>query len=311
MDLDSQPALQRLPTYGIRLMKEIEPSPPDTAVPIHSVDFAKQKPVGDAAFGLLRSFYTYDETPLNAKVEDAQETADWRKETVSYAAAYGNERIRGYLYLPKNASPPYQAVVYFPGGDATLLRSSRDLRLRMVDFVIRSGRALLFPVYQGTYERIVTMSGPTAFRDVTIARVKDGRRSIDYLVSRPDIDKDRLGFYGLSLGASVGTIFTALEPRLKASVLAGGGLLSDRLPPEIDLINFAPRVHVPTLMVNGRSDFAYPYQTSQLPMFRLLGPPADQKSLGTFEGGHVPLEIHSVIGRILGWFDQYLGLVSR
>jgi hypothetical protein len=29
------------------------------------------------------------------------------------------------------------------------------------------------------------------------------------------------------------------------------------------------------------------YETSQLPLFRLLGPPADGKELASFEGGHI------------------------
>ncbi len=64
--------------------------------------------------------------------------------------------------MPKNASPPYQTVMYFPGGDATLLRSSRDLRLLETDFVIRSGRALLYLIYKGTYERLSTRARMSA-----------------------------------------------------------------------------------------------------------------------------------------------------
>jgi hypothetical protein len=36
-----------------------------------------------------------------------------------------------------------------------------------VDFVIRSGRALLYPIYSGTYERHVDVSGPNTDRDIT------------------------------------------------------------------------------------------------------------------------------------------------
>jgi dienelactone hydrolase len=92
--------------------------------------------------------------------------------------------------------------MYFPGGDASLLRSSRDLQLRNVDFVIRSGRAPLYPVYKGTYERNVQVTGMNDLRDLAIARIKDARRSIDYLASRADVDKDRLAFFGVSLGSS-------------------------------------------------------------------------------------------------------------
>jgi pimeloyl-ACP methyl ester carboxylesterase len=90
----------------------------------------------------------------------------------------------------------------------------------------------------------------------------------------------------------------------------GGGMVSVRVPPEMDALNFARRIRVPTLMVNGRSDFGNPYQTSQLPLFQLLGPPADRKQHATFEGGHIPLRPHDVIRTILDWFDKYLGHVG-
>jgi eukaryotic-like serine/threonine-protein kinase len=69
----------------------------------------------------------------------------WRKERVAFNAAYGGERMMAYLFLPKNAAPPYQTVVYFPGGDAELLCSSENLGPEMlfVDFVIRAGRSLI------------------------------------------------------------------------------------------------------------------------------------------------------------------------
>ena len=310
-DLDAQAPLQRSVGYGIRLMKEIEPSA-TAAAPILALtrDFTKETPADDAAFAILRSLYAYDPGPLNAMSEGIEEAAAWRKETVSYDAPYGKERIRAYLYLPKNASPPFQTVLYYPGGDSQVLRSSRNLRLQSVDFVIRSGRALLFPVYKGTYERIVQAAGPNDRRDIWIARVKDMRRSIDYLLSRADVDKERLGFFGLSTGAFAGVPFTAIETRLKASVLMGGGMLPMTSAPEIEAVNFAPRIRVPTLMVNGRSDYAYQFETSQLPLFRLLGPPADRKAHATFEGGHLPFRFNDVIRTILDWFDKYLGPVS-
>ena len=47
--------------------------------------------------------------------------------------------------------------------------SSSDLRLTESDFVLRSGRALVYPVYKGTYERIVKNPGPNTGRDIAIA----------------------------------------------------------------------------------------------------------------------------------------------
>lgn len=104
-------------------------------------------------------------------------------------------------------------------------------------------------------------------------------------------------------------IVTALEPRFKASVLQGTGLWT-KWPAEIDLLNFAPRVRVPTLMVNGRDDFEAPYETSQRPLFRWLGPPLEHKKHAVLEGGHAPSRYQDVIKEILDWLDRYLGPVT-
>ena len=103
-------------------------------------------------------------------------------------------------------------------------------------------------------------------------------------------------------------VLTAIEPRFHASVLLSGGLSSAQRLPETDLLNFAPRVKVPTLMVNGREDFAFPLETAQRPLFRLLGP--EHKHHAIFEGGHIPLLLHSMIKEILDWYDRYLGPVK-
>ncbi len=154
-DRDAQPPLKRQPTYGFRLVKNREPQPAESLayLPPYARDYSVEKPIDDAAYSVARSVYRYDPRPLDARLERSEDAPDWRRETVTFDAAYGKERVIAYLYLPKSAAPPYQTIVYFPGGDAPLLRSSRQLNLTNVEFVIRSGRALVFPVYQGTYER--------------------------------------------------------------------------------------------------------------------------------------------------------------
>jgi cephalosporin-C deacetylase-like acetyl esterase len=107
-------------------------------------------------------------------------------------------------------------------------------------------------------------------------RVKDLSRSIDYLETRPDIRADRIGFYGASLGGMFGP-FLALEGRIKAAVLADGAFPSWRGRPEADPINFAPRVKIPVLMINGRYDFVLPVDRVQKPMFDWFGTPEKDK----------------------------------
>ena len=313
-DYDAKGPFERAPGYGFRLAKYTRPLPPAVAAPVRIEalvrDARKQKPVGDDIFAVYRRQYAYDRAPLNAVVEAAEETEIWRKETVELDAAYGGERMRAHLFLPRNASPPYQTVVFVPAADAFLLRSSRDLSLRWVDFIIRSGRALLYPVYKGTYERATfEQRGPFAERELRIAWSRDLGRAIDYLETRSDIDRARLALYGVSEGATAAVILTALEPRLKTTVLQGAGI-EEPVAPEIDTLNYAPRVRIPTLMLNGRYDYDTPFEASQRPLFLLLGSPPGDKRHVVLEFGHA-LVVEPVAREVLPWFDRYLGPVVR
>ena len=206
---------------------------------------------------------------LKSKVESVEDTEFWRKERISFDAAYGSERVRAYLFLPKNAAPPYQTVIFFPGADARRVTSSQQLTgMSRLDFIIKSGRAVLYPVYQGTYERRLP-GGTTPYglnrRDQVIEWSKDLGRSIDYLETRPDLDRREIAYLGLSLGAAHAPILVALEERIKACVLLDGGFYFFPVPPEIDQVNFAPHMKQPALMINGRHDYIFPNQTAQVP----------------------------------------------
>ncbi len=141
-------------------------------------------------------------------------------------------------------------------------------------------------------------------------RVKDVQRVIDYIESRKDLDGSHVGYFGISLGSYVGVIFTAVEPRFKASALLAGGLASTPMPPELDAFNYAPRVRVPTVLINGNRDFSYPLETSQRPLFRSLGVAEPEKRHALLEGGHLPPDIQAVMREVVDWYDHYLGPVQ-
>ena len=92
-------------------------------------------------------------------------------------------------------------------------------------------------------------------------------------------------------------------------MILGGGLETFPFPPEVDVWNFAPRVRVPTLMVNAKADFGYPIETSQRPLFDAIGT-TDKKHVH-FEGGHIPVRIHDMMKAILGWLDGHMGPVKQ
>ena len=60
---------------------------------------------------------------------------------------------------------------------------------------------------------------------------KDLQRTVDYLETRPDIDRSRLAYLGRSWGAAMGTIMVATEPRLKLAIFHVGGSSSSTPDP--------------------------------------------------------------------------------
>src|ERR1700730_9936165 len=131
------------------------PEPLLSRVSLHSVEYRNAKPVSDAVFRIYEGLYSYDRTPLDARIESDDDISPyWRRQRISFKAAYDNERVIAFLFLPKSATPPYQTVVFFPGSNAQNFHTFEDSQLMVVDFLIKSGRALMFPEYKNTYERL-------------------------------------------------------------------------------------------------------------------------------------------------------------
>ncbi|MEO8680473.1 MAG: protein kinase [Vicinamibacterales bacterium] len=307
---DGQNPWGRQNTFGVRLVKNLGPAE-HADVPVGRLKPLPSSviPIAADELTILRRFYDYDRTPLDAKVGSVEDDSPyWRKERVSYAAPYGNERMTAFLFLPKNAVPPYQTVMFFPSGYATVVPSSNSLDLGTFEFLLRSGRALLYPVYQGTFERRGGVkAGPSGNRDMRVQWGKEFRRSVDYLETRHEIDTQRLAYYSLSLGAFFGPVLVALEPRIKAAVFASGGI-QYLPPPEIQPANFMPQVKIPVLLVNGRDDFGVTAAEQQR-FYELLGTPPALKKHIVLPGGHVPQDIRGLFKEVLDWYDLYLGPV--
>jgi eukaryotic-like serine/threonine-protein kinase len=185
-----------------------------------------------------------------------------------------------------------------------------------LSFLVRNGRAVLFPVYKGTFERsspelaaLHQGNDSHAYSEYFKQMVQDFHRSVDYLESRPDIDRSRLAYYGMSVGAFLGPIITAVDDRLKASVLLADGL--DRVGrPEANLMTYAGRVRTPTLMLNGRYDTQCPPDECSRPLPELLGTAAGEKRFVLYETDHIPPRTE-YIKETLAWLDRWLGPVAR
>jgi formylglycine-generating enzyme required for sulfatase activity/dienelactone hydrolase len=313
---DAKPPFDRGASNGFRCA--LYPTPPRESllapVPRNFRDYSLEKPVGDEAFRIIRSVFAYTPRELKATEDEVDDSSPyWRKEKVSYSAAYGDERVPAFVFLPKNAKPPYQALVYHPGSGAAASTYASMDGFNRIEFIIRSGRAVIYPIYIGTFDR--KFPQPQSAADVkerVVKRFQDLRQSVEYLASRADIDASKIGYLGVSQGAGWAPVMVSVEERFKTAVLFEGGLYQQPFPPEVDAINFLPRVHIPVLMLNGRYDYTFPVESSQKPFFRWLGTPEKDKRQVLYDAAHdVMVNRTQVVKEVLSWLDQYLGPVAR
>jgi predicted esterase len=314
---EALPPIDRSDTNGFRCVRNLGIVPAAATATIHRVtrDFASYKPVSDEVFRAYKLLYAYPNAPLNARVEGVvKETEDWREEKVSFDAAYNGERMAAYLFLPKRVRPPYQTVLFFPSARVQFLPpdSSALGDVNYFDYIIQSGRAVIYPIYNQMYERRSIKTLPNGAVDLPIDWYKDAARTLDYLDTRQDIDKNKMAYLGVSMGSAYGVIIaTLLQDRLKTAVFLDGGYFLQMPPQGVDEADFAPRMKKPVLMVNGRYDYTFPLETSQDPLFRMLGTPAIDKSHFVLDTPHdVSQQRATMIREVLAWLDRYLGRVQ-
>jgi dienelactone hydrolase len=142
-------------------------------------------------------------------------------------------------------------------------------------------------------EAILGATGPSNSRGahesglaVQFARqgVVDLRRALEVVSAHPEVDGSRAGYVGFSLGAMLGALFCAHDPRIRAAVLAigGGGMGPEAVDPVHHIGLFAPR---PLLFVNAEQDTRVPRARAEA-LHEAAGEP---KRILWFDSGHADL----------------------
>jgi hypothetical protein len=180
-------ALARIPDLGYRAV-------------IHAGD-----PIPVAAPGHLRAWHV-----------------QWKPRPRSAAEGLGYKCLGGF-YLPRtDAGPPRPGILVLPVlhdrfslASGTLARYLASQGFAALE--LRSGTSFLDGV------RVTPSgSGPT-WEEVVAEMIVDGRRGLDWLCSRPEVDGRRLGIMGVSHGAIIGPCVLGADPRLSAGVFCMGG----------------------------------------------------------------------------------------
>ena len=161
--------------------------------------------------------------PLVVKTGGAQTISGARLLRFSYGSANG-QRVPALLFTPLRASAAHPApcLVLLHG-----LGGSKEQMAGLALFAARAGYASLVIDEYGQGERTpakpATRSQAEELATTVHQSAVDVRRGLDYLGTRPDINKGRIGLVGISLGAIIGTVASGVDPRLKATALISGG----------------------------------------------------------------------------------------
>lgn len=178
---------------------------------------AEPAPATDPKLAELRRVTVYDaKAPLDVKTVRTQQRGGVSVTELTYASPKGGP-VPAYLVTPTGTGP-FPAVLFLHWG-----QGSKGEFLDEALALARAGVVSLLVdaphVRPAPWTRSV--SG-LAVHDTFVQMLMELRRGVDLLTSRPDVDSQRLGFVGHSLGAMVGGALAGIEPRLRALVLMSG-----------------------------------------------------------------------------------------
>lgn len=268
----------------------------------------------------VTKYYIYDQDfPLEDSTIFTVDTLNYELHKISFESV-NHQRVFGLLSIPPSAKKPLPVIILLHGlGD----RKTVDYIQAGHDYFIDQNYAVLRIDIANHGEREVhdydfdlTEGYRYWTRSIITQTVFDLRRSVDYLEKRPEIDADRIGYFGISLGGIIGTIFSGVDQRVKVPVIAlAGGNLSlmfglDALTEEtkdffsiIDPINFVESISPrPLLMINAENDEVIAPITSKL-LFRKANEP---KEIIWYPSRHRDLPIDKAYPAGIEWFDEHL-----
>jgi hypothetical protein len=174
--------------------------------------------------------------PLAARITGSFAGNGFRVEKLMFDAVPG-QHVTANLFVPNSGKGPFPAVIIAPGHGPTGKLGSYGFAASFA----RNGFVALAYDIVGEGERMEywdAMTGrsrgerPTGDHSIAafqtmltgdnVARyfINEEMRGIDYLVSRPDVDKTRIGAFGCSGGGTATAYIAALDDRVKAAAVA-------------------------------------------------------------------------------------------
>jgi dienelactone hydrolase len=170
--------------------------------------------------------------PLNSKITGVLEREGYRVEKLYFQSRPGFY-VSASLYLPARREAPFPAVIYAVGhsidGKAVdytqpfcIAQARKGIAVMAIDALGQGERRQeayhIFGASPGSVHKTVGFQAFLAGTHVFNLMIWDAIRAIDYLVSRSDVDPERIGITGTSGGGMISTYILPFENRIAAVV---------------------------------------------------------------------------------------------
>lgn len=229
--------------------------------------------------------------------------------------------ITGNLYRPLKTNKKCPAILSPHGHSERNLRMNSDVQTRCAAFARMGAVVFAYDMVGFGDSKQVTHKIPIALPLQTF----NSKRVLDYLVSRPDVDAEKIGITGESGGGTQTIMITALDNRIKVSVPAvmvsayffGGCTCESGMPVHRSDHHQTNNVEIaalcaprPMLLISDGGDWTKNVPRIEMPYLRkvyeLYG--AESK----LDNAHFPAERHDYGPNkrfpVYNFFDAYLDL---
>jgi dienelactone hydrolase len=291
-----------------------------TGVTMAGADSTTVAALGEEALRAVKAFYDYDPgIPLSSRVVERIDEAGMRRDKVTFRGVR-SFWVPGLLELPRDRPGPYPCVLllhgwswskecwygddnYVSGGNLRRALLAAGFAVFALDAPMHGDR-----IAENDYAVVNVWpgDGPAPQRnyftlsEVCEQAVRDYRRGLDYLATRPEIDMGRVGAFGYSMGAWQVFPLCAVEPRVRVAVAAA--LPTER--PNFETLapqSYVKGINQPFLLQIGRQD-EMATQAGAERLYDLVA--ASTKELVWYDGGHsLPA---SYVSAAVAWFAAHL-----
>jgi dienelactone hydrolase len=192
-------------------------------------DFPKTKAAMLDEYRKLIGRVPPDDTPLNPRTELALDTDKYTLYRITLDVTEGVE-VYGNLLIPRNIRGRTAAVICQHGLSGTPemttgLGMTKDTPYHEFARHLAEHGYVVFSPYlmqrlTAEINELVLMADAVGMMRVAMPVAKT-RRVVDFLQTLPQVDPERVGYYGLSYGGYSAIWISPLEPRLAATVISG------------------------------------------------------------------------------------------